>query len=145
MSKTPNWKNIVKTLFRHCGHDEPYLVDDADEDVVKNLRSLLNEIGETGPVMLVLDNVCPGSESFVEAFKVQVPDCKILITSRVEFPRFSTSLFLKPLRDDDAVTLFRCFALLNDATRGTYVPTENYVKQVCYIHLISLRIPKLSI
>lgn len=118
VSKTPN-------LF---GHDEPCLID--DEDVAKNLRSLLNEIRETGPVMLVLDNVCPGSESFVEDIQVQVPDCKILITSRVELPRFSASLFLKPLRDDDAVTLFCRFALPNDATRGTYVPAEKYVKQV---------------
>jgi len=123
MSKTPS-------LF---GHDEPCLIDDMD--VVKNFRSLLNKIRETGPVMLVLDNVCPGSESLIDDFQVQVPDCKILITSRVEFPRFS-SLFLKPLRDDDAVTLFCRFALPNDAT--SYVPAEKYVKQVCYIHLISL-------
>jgi hypothetical protein len=47
--------------------------------------------------MLVVDNVWEGSESFVEAFIVQVPDCKILVTSRVKFPRFGTSLFLKPL------------------------------------------------
>jgi hypothetical protein len=143
VSKTPNLKNIVQTLFRHCGHDEPCLID--DDDAVKHLRSLLTKIGESCPMMLVLDNVCPGSESFVEDFKVQVPDCKILITSRVEFPRFSTSLFLKPLRDDDAVTLFGSFALPNDATRVTYVPAEKYVKQVCYIHLISLLILKLSI
>jgi hypothetical protein len=129
VSETPNLKNIVQKMFQDCEYEVPYLEDDDDDDAVRNLRSLLKKIGESCPVMLVLDNVCQGSESFVEAFKVQVPDCKILITSRVKFPRFRTS-FLKPLRVDDAVTLFRHFALTNDGERGTYLPDEEYVQQV---------------
>ncbi|WJX89727.1 hypothetical protein P8452_71699 [Trifolium repens] len=132
VSETPNLKNIVQKLFQDCEYEVPYLEDDDDDDAVRNLRSLLKKIGESCPVMLVLDNVCQGSESFVEAFKVQVPDCKILITSRVKFPRFRIS-FLKPLRVDDAVTLFRHFALTNDGERGTYLPDEEYVQQVAKV------------
>jgi len=129
VSKTPDLKNSVQRLFQHCENEKPHFID--DEDAVKNLRSLLSTIGKTDPVMLVLDNVWEGSESFVEAFEVQVPDCKILVTSRVEFPRFGTSLFLGPIGEDDVVTVFRHFALLNDGTRGSYVPDEEYVQQVC--------------
>ncbi|AET04042.2 disease resistance protein (CC-NBS-LRR class) family protein [Medicago truncatula] len=116
VAKNPDLKNIVQTLFEHCGHKKPYLVD--HDDAVKNLRCLLNKIGENRrPLMLVLDNVFQGSESFVNAFKVQVPDYKILITSR-------------PLSDDDAVTVFRHFALPNDGTTGSYVPDEDDVQQI---------------
>lgn len=132
VAKNPDLKNIVQTLFKHCGHKKPYLVD--HDDAVKNLRCLLNKIGGSCPLMLVLDNVFQDSESFVNAFKVQLPYYKILITSRVKFPRFRTSLFLKPLRDEDAVIVFRHFALPNDGTIGSYVPDEDDVQQVCYIH-----------
>ncbi|CAK8562367.1 unnamed protein product [Lathyrus sativus] len=127
LSKTSNAENIVQNLFQHCGHDEPCLVDDGD--AVKQLSSLLKKIGGNCPVMLVLDNVCPGLESFVETLQVQVPFCKILIISRVVFPRFET-LCLRPLGIDDAVTLFRRFALPDDGKRGTYVPDDEYVRQV---------------
>jgi hypothetical protein len=135
VSKTANLKNIVHKLFRRCGHDEPCLVD--DEDAAKQLSCLLKKIRESCPVTLVLDNVCPGIESFVETLQVQVPDCKILITSRVVFPRFETSS-LRPQSIDDVVTLFCRFALPNDGKKGTYVPDEQYVQQVCYIHPITL-------
>lgn len=124
-------------LFQHCGHDEPCLVDNGD--ALKQLSSLLKKIGEGRPLMLVLDNVCPGLESFVETLQVQVPFCKILIISRVVFPRFET-LFLRPLGIDDAVTLFRRFALPDDVKRGTYVPDDEYVQQVSYICPISLNV-----
>ncbi|XP_058766132.1 probable disease resistance protein At5g66900 isoform X2 [Vicia villosa] len=127
LSKTPNLKSIVQNLFQHCGYNEPCTVD--NEDAVKQLSSLINKIGESCPVMLVLDNVCLGLESFVETLQVQVPNCKILITSRVVFPRFKT-LSLKPLSIDDAVTLFHHFALPNDGEKGTYAPDEEHVQQV---------------
>jgi hypothetical protein len=111
---------------------KPYLVN--HDDSVKNLRCFLNKIGGSCPLMLVLDNVFQGSESFVKAFKVQVPDCKILITSRVKFPRFRTSLFLKPLRDDDAVTVFHHFAQPNHETRGSYMKMMMYSRFVIFIH-----------
>ncbi|CAI8609221.1 unnamed protein product [Vicia faba] len=127
LSKTPNSEKIVQNLFQHCGHDEPCLIKNGD--AVKELSSLLKKIGESCPVMLVLDNVCPGLESFVETLQVQVPFCKILIISRVVFPRFET-LFVRPLSIVDAVTLFRRFALPDDGKRGTYVPDEEYVQLV---------------
>jgi hypothetical protein len=88
---------------------------------------------------LVFDNVFPGLESFFETLQVQVPNCKILVTSRVVFRRFETSS-LKPLNNDDAVTLFRRVALPMDWKKRTYVPDEQYVQQVCYIHTITLNI-----
>jgi hypothetical protein len=79
VSKTPDLENIVQKLFRNFGPDEPRLVD--DEDALNQLSSLLKKIGKSGPVMLVFDNVFPGLESFFETLQVQVPNCKILVTS----------------------------------------------------------------
>lgn len=128
LSKTPDLTMIVQTVFKHCGLPEPELVSGQDHAVVL-LKRLMKKIGES-PTMLVLDNVWSGSDSVVEEFLVQSSDYKILVTSRVEFPRFSTSR-LDPLsRDDDAVTLFRSFALPNDGIRRPYIPHKELVQQV---------------
>ncbi|KAI4327491.1 hypothetical protein L6164_019944 [Bauhinia variegata] len=112
-SKSPNLKIIVEKLFQHWGFQAPEF--QSDESAVSGLELLLKEIG-TSPKLLVLDDVWVGSESLVDKFKFQIPDYKILVTSRVAFPRFGTPCHLKPLSHDDALTLFRRFALQNDNT-----------------------------
>ena len=124
-SKRPNLKIIVQTLFEHCGYQVPEF--QSDEDAINRLGFLLRQIGES-PILLVLDDVWPGSESLVENFKFQMPDYKILVTSRVAFPRFGPQIHLDPLCYDDAITLFRHFALLNDSS--PYI-TDNLVQKVC--------------
>ena len=101
-----------------------------NEEAARQLSCLLKKIEESCPVMLVLDNVCRGIESFIDTLQVQVPDCKILIISRVVFPRFETSS-LRPLGIDDAVTLFCRFSQPNDGKKGTYVPDTT-----CLLYLL---------
>ncbi|KAJ1419102.1 P-loop containing nucleoside triphosphate hydrolase [Sesbania bispinosa] len=59
----------------------------SDEDATNRLGPLLRQVGRN-PILLVLDDVWPGSEWLVEKFKFNKPDYKILVTSRVAIPRF---------------------------------------------------------
>ena len=127
VSKTPNLKAIVQTLFEHCGLRVPEFR--SDEDAINRLGLLLRQVGNgDSPILLVLDDVWPGSESLVEKFKFQITDYKIIVTSRVAFPRFSTQCHLKPLDHDDAVSVFRHFAQLK--VTSSYKPDENLVQEV---------------
>ncbi|KAK7263084.1 hypothetical protein RJT34_30668 [Clitoria ternatea] len=124
-SKTPKLKTIVERLFEHCGYQVPEFQN--DEDAVNRLGFLLRQFGGS-PLLLVLDDVWPGSEALVEKFKVQISDYKILVTSRVAFPRFGTQCILKPLVDNDATALFRHYALLEESSSS--VPDEELVQKV---------------
>jgi hypothetical protein len=84
-----------------------------DEDAINRLGLLLRQVGRN-PILLVLDDVWPGSEGLVERFKFQMPDYKILVTSRVAFRRFGAPYQLDPLDHDHAVSLFLHFAQSND-------------------------------
>ncbi|XP_057416610.1 probable disease resistance protein At5g66900 [Lotus japonicus] len=124
-SKTPNLKNIVERLFEHCGYPVPEF--QSDEDAVNQLGLLLRKI-EGSSILLVLDDVWPGSEALVEKFRFRISDYKILVTSRVTFPRFGTPCILKPLGHEDAMTLFRHYALLKKSNSNT--PDEDLVQKV---------------
>nr|KYP43404.1 putative disease resistance protein At5g66900 family [Cajanus cajan] len=124
-SKTPKLKITVERLFEHCGYQVPDF--QSDEDAVNQLGSLLRQIGRSS-MLLVLDDVWPGSEALVEKFKVQIPDYKILVTSRVAFPRFGTQYILKPLVHEDAITLFRHYALLEECVSS--IPDKELVQKV---------------
>jgi len=125
VSETPNLKNIVKTLFEQYGLPVPDFIN--DEDAINRMGNLLREVGRN-PILLVLDDVWPKSEALVEKFKFQMPDYKILVTSRVGFRRFGTPCQLNPLDHDSAVTLFRHFAQLNKSS--SYTPDKNLVHEV---------------
>ncbi|KAK7263088.1 hypothetical protein RJT34_30672 [Clitoria ternatea] len=127
VSRTPNLKTIVQTLFDHCG--KRVLEFQSDEDAINRLGLLLRQVGfEGSPILLVLDDVWPGSEALVEKFKFQISNYKILVTSRVSFPRFGNSCYLKPLDHDDAISLFRHFAQLESSS--SYKPDENLVQEI---------------
>ena len=119
MSKTPNLKTIVQTLCQCYGQN---FADLGDDHTVRQLKNLLQGIGKR-PLMLVLDDVWSASESLIDDFQVhELPDYKILVTSRFNFHRFGTSVQLKPLSPEDAVTLFSHF---------TEVPeTNDFVRRV---------------
>ncbi|KAI4314931.1 hypothetical protein L6164_027791 [Bauhinia variegata] len=103
VSQTPNLKIIVQTLYEDCGLQRREFHN--DEEAINKLGNLLIEIGKS-PILLVLDDVWPGSESLIEKFKCSIPDYKILVTSRVAFVGFDTISPLKPLGHEDAEKLF---------------------------------------
>ncbi|KHN42056.1 Putative disease resistance protein [Glycine soja] len=125
VSKTPNLKYIVETLFEHCGCPVPKF--QSDEDAINRLGVLLRLVGKN-PILLVLDDVWPSSEALVEKFKIDIPDYKILVTSRVSFPRFGTPCQLDKLDHDHAVALFCHFAQLNG--KSSYMPDEKLVDEI---------------
>ncbi|KAK2372732.1 putative disease resistance protein [Trifolium repens] len=125
VSKTPNWKIIAQTLFEYCGLRVPEFNN--DEDAINRLTSLLSDVGKN-PILLVLDDVWPGSESLVEKFKFEMPDYKILVTSRDAFRRFGTPFKLDPLDLHHAVTLFQHFAQLN--VSSLFMPDNNLLHEI---------------
>ncbi|KAJ4714948.1 Disease resistance protein [Melia azedarach] len=124
-SKTPNVKVMVGKIFQHKHFRVPEF--QSDEDAIHNLERLLKEIG-TKPILLVLDDVWSGSESLLHKFRFQVPNYKILVTSRSKFPQYGAGYQLKPLNDEAALTLFRHSAILPDG--NPYIPDENLVKKI---------------
>lgn len=125
VSRTPNLKTIVETLIEYCGCRVPDF--QSDEDAINRLGILLRRVGKN-PILLVLDDVWPSSEALIEKFKIQIPDYKILVTSRVAFPRFGTPCQLDRLDHDHAVALFCHFAQPNDG--GSYKPDQNLVDEI---------------
>jgi len=67
-------KTIVERIYEHCGYPVPEF--QSDEDGVKRLGLLLKKV-EGSPLLLVLDDVWPSSESFVEKLQFQISDFKI--------------------------------------------------------------------
>jgi hypothetical protein len=127
VSKNPDLKIVAQTLFQHCQHVVPQFQN--DEDAINQLETLLRQVG-INPILLVLDDVWPGSESLVEKLsKFEMPNYKILVTSRVAFRRFGTPCKLDPLDHDHAVSLFYHFAQLNDSS-SSYMPDKNLVHKI---------------
>ncbi|AES94769.1 putative powdery mildew resistance protein, RPW8 [Medicago truncatula] len=125
VSETPNLKNIVKTLFEQCGRPVPDFTN--EEDAINQLGHLLSQF-ERSQILLVLDDVWPGSESLVEKFTFKLPDYKILVTSRVGFRRFGTPCQLNPLDEDPAASLFRHYAQLHHII--SYMPDGDLVDEI---------------
>ncbi|KAK4584481.1 hypothetical protein RGQ29_022278 [Quercus rubra] len=126
VSKTPNVKVIVQNLFNYKDM-QPKVQIQSDEDAIDQLSQLLNHI-RPNPILLILDDVWLGSESLPEMFKFDIPDYKILVTSRTAFPRFEFTYHLEPLNDEDAMTLFRHSASLKEGS--TYIPPEEDIKKI---------------
>ncbi|CAI8609217.1 unnamed protein product [Vicia faba] len=124
-SKTPQLKIIIERIFEHCGHSVPEF--QSDEDAVNELGLLLKKI-EGRPILLVLDDVWPGSEDLVEKFQFQISDYKILVTSRVALSRFDKTFILKPLVHDDAVSLFRHYTQLEK--KNSNIPDKDLIQKV---------------
>jgi len=110
----------------------------SDEDAIKRLEVLMRKI-EGSPLLLVLDDVWPGSEALVEKFKFQMSDYKILVISRIAFPKFSTQFILKPLAHEDAMTLFRHHALLEESSSkcSLSIPNEEIVQKVRNLYFLA--------
>ncbi|XP_023644254.1 probable disease resistance protein At5g66900 isoform X2 [Capsella rubella] len=103
VSSTPNFRVIVQNLLQHNGYEA--LTFENDSQALVGLRKLLEELKETGPILLVLDDVWRGAESLLQKFQLKLPNYKILVTSRSDFPSFGSNYHLKPLEDEDAKAL----------------------------------------
>ncbi|KAE9614333.1 putative winged helix-turn-helix DNA-binding domain, leucine-rich repeat domain, L [Lupinus albus] len=124
-SKMAKLEIIVERLFEHCGYQVPEF--QSNEDAINELGFLLRIIGES-PILLVLDDVWPGSEPLIEKFKFQLSDYKILVTSRVAFPKLGTPYILKPLRHEEAMALFHHIALFEGSK--SIFPDEDLVRKI---------------
>nr|POF20208.1 putative disease resistance protein [Quercus suber] len=126
VSKTPNVKVIVQNLLNYKNMQPNFQIQ-SDEDAIDQLSQLLNHL-RPNPILLILDDVWLGSESLPEKFKFDLPNYKILVTSRTAFPRLKFTYHLKPLDDVDAMTLFRHSASLHD--ENSYIPAEEDAKKI---------------
>ncbi|KAJ1436511.1 Powdery mildew resistance protein, RPW8 domain [Sesbania bispinosa] len=124
-AKTPKLNTILQKLFQHTGYQVPEF--QSDEDAVNQLEHLLKDIGKKGPILLVVDDVWPGSESLVDNFVLEIPNYKILVTSRFAIGRFGPPYVLKPLGEADAVNLFHHSASLKQSS--TDIP-DHVVKEI---------------
>ncbi|XP_050252910.1 probable disease resistance protein At5g66900 isoform X2 [Quercus robur] len=135
VSKSLNLMVIVQRLFHHIWDRKPELFHhkcdwepefQSDEDAINQLEVLLTHIGSS-PILLILDDVWPGSEFRLEKFKFDIPKFNILVTSRSTLPEFSFTYNLKPLNDEDAMTLLRHSASLQDGS--SHIP-DDVIKKI---------------
>ena len=125
---------IVQRLFLHiCGQEPEF---QSDDDAINQLQELLTKIGSS-PILLILDDVWSGSEIRLEKFKFNMPKYNILVTSRTIFPEFGLTYNLKPLNDEDATTLLRHSASLQDG--NSRIPVE-IIEKVLYQSVIYIYI-----
>ena len=117
---------IVQSLCHNICHQEPEFLN--DDDAINKLQELLTQIGSS-PILLILDDVWSGSEFRLEKLMIHVPNFNILVTSRTSFPGFSFTYNLKPLNDEDATTLLRHSASLQDGS--SHIPVVVIKKVLC--------------
>ncbi|XP_022775219.1 probable disease resistance protein At5g66900 isoform X2 [Durio zibethinus] len=128
VSKAPNVEIILRKLLQVNDHRMPEF--QSEEDALNQLEQNLRQMA-TDPILLILDDVWSGSESLVDKLKFSLPDYKILVTSRFAFARFDSTYILKPLHDDDAMTLFHHSAFSQNG--NPYIPEDlvNKVMKSC--------------
>ncbi|KAJ6733054.1 PLANT BROAD-SPECTRUM MILDEW RESISTANCE PROTEIN RPW8 [Salix koriyanagi] len=126
VSKKPNLKVIVQNLFLRKGlpHAPEF---QSDDDAVNHLEQLL-KLTRPHPILLVLDDVWPESESLIDKLKFQIPDYKILVTSTCVFPRFPSTCRLNRLNEVDAKDLFTSSAILPD--QSSYNPDKSILDKI---------------
>ncbi|KAM5576401.1 putative disease resistance protein [Rosa sericea] len=129
VTKKSTFNLIVQGLHQRKSTDIPMFQDEVT--AVKWLRKFLMEEGQN-PVLLVLDDVWSESKYILEKFdEVKMPNFKILVTSRSQFPEYGSIYHLKSLNDRDAMTLFRHSASLGDGqwnslAREIVAPCKGY-------------------
>ncbi|KAL5557106.1 hypothetical protein UlMin_039342 [Ulmus minor] len=114
-TKKPSLELIVHRLFQHNGYKAPFIQD--KEEALNMLIMFLKNKGKDHPILLVLDDVWSGPESrsFLLKLLPTRKEYKILVTSRsklLDFPSYQ----LEPLHDEDAMTLFKHYASLENGS-----------------------------
>ncbi|CAM8912308.1 unnamed protein product [Rhodiola kirilowii] len=75
-----------------------------NEAALDYLKTMYMEVDS--PKLVVLDDLWSGSEHLIDRFSSEVPNLKILVTSRFELRRFRSLYKLKLLNNEDAKELF---------------------------------------
>ncbi|KAJ9691632.1 hypothetical protein PVL29_013738 [Vitis rotundifolia] len=135
VSKVPNIKLMVRKLFEHNHCRVPEF--QTDQDAIIQLEQLLKKQAEKAPVLLVLDDVWGGPDIRVEPefpfqeFKnFEIPECRILVTSRYEFGSFGSAYKLDLLHGEEAMTLFRHSAFPTDGDFMLDKDFKDLVKEI---------------
>ncbi|KAL6312282.1 hypothetical protein AAG906_016390 [Vitis piasezkii] len=116
VSKAPNIKLMVRELFEHNHRPVPEF--QTDQHAIKELKRLLTEQAEKAPVLLVLDD---------EFKRFEIPELRILVTSRYEFRSFGSAYKLDLLHGEEAMTLFRYSAFPTD---GDFTLDEDFDEDI---------------
>lgn len=125
VSQKASLKDIVLKIFQHSRQPNPVFQN--NEDMMNQLESLMRRLVETGPILLVLDDVWSEWNSYIQKFNFGIPNYKILITSRFVFQNFDHTYKLDILSEKDSTTLFCHFALKKDSSSKI---SEELIKEV---------------
>ncbi|PRQ55608.1 putative powdery mildew resistance protein, RPW8 [Rosa chinensis] len=99
-------RRIVRKLNKYKKTESPDNIDDT-VIAVEWLQQFLNKAGQN-PILLVLDDVWPGSEFLLKKFnECKMSNCKILVTSIYNFPGFSSRYYFEPLDEYNAIILLQ--------------------------------------
>ncbi|KAM2622148.1 hypothetical protein TB2_026811 [Malus domestica] len=120
VSKKPKLENIVQDLYQRKGFQAPTFQNEVS--TATWLQRFLKEEGQN-PLLIVLDDVWPGSESLVEKFdQFKTENYKFLVTSRSEFRGYGSPYYLQSLDHDNAMKLFHHSASLGD--KSSHIPKD---------------------
>ncbi|XP_022865570.1 probable disease resistance protein At5g66900 [Olea europaea var. sylvestris] len=109
VSTAPNLQLMVQKVFQ-SNKNQQVPIFQSDEDAINQLEQLfLQQVGPA-PILLVLDDMWPGSKSLIDQFLLPIHGYKILVTSRFVFPQFEWTYKLNMLNHQDAMTLFHHYA-----------------------------------
>ncbi|KAK8519031.1 hypothetical protein V6N12_012264 [Hibiscus sabdariffa] len=128
VSKAPNLEVILNRLL--------HVLDPSGVPEFQSVEDGLNQLKDKiehramDCMLLVLDDVWSGCEILVDKLMFNLSNYKILITSRFAFRRFNT-YHLKPLNDDNAMTLFRHSAFMHNNKRRIPEDIVNKVLESC--------------
>ncbi|KAK4712246.1 hypothetical protein R3W88_006759 [Solanum pinnatisectum] len=134
VTKKQKIKCIVGEIFEKKGYRVPEF--DTEDDAICQLNNFLR--GITQPILLVLDDVWSESELIIDHLKLQIPDFKILVTSRFVFPKFDTYK-LKGLSEKDAKHLF-CTSAFKDGIPDVRLDLVDKVVRSCGGFPLALRV-----
>ncbi|CAH8389519.1 unnamed protein product [Eruca vesicaria subsp. sativa] len=132
VSSTPNLRLIVQHLLQHKGYET--VTFDNDTQAGNVLRILLEEHKGDEDILLVLDDVwSSGAESFLENFPTDIPNLKILVTSRFDSLGFGYNYKLKPLEKEDAkALLIQCASPPDHASDAEYEHLLQKILERCH-------------
>ncbi|KAI3755006.1 hypothetical protein L1987_54798 [Smallanthus sonchifolius] len=138
VSETPNFMVIVNN-FLNPNHLSQEAMVQSNEDAKDKLHKYLLE-QVSAPILLVLDGV--QSDLFDTNFEFKIRGYKILVTSRMTFPKYD-SFRLDPLSDEDARALFVHSAFGKRETIPSATIDDDLVNQMvkcCKKHPLTLSV-----
>ncbi|XP_045786292.1 probable disease resistance protein At5g66900 [Trifolium pratense] len=137
-AKTPKLNAIVRKIYQHTGYEVPEF--QSDEDTFNQLEYLMKQIVKKSPILLVLDDVWLESVSLVDNFVFEIPNYKIMVTSRFAIARFGHPFVLKPLSEAHAINLFKHSASLTKTSSDVPDDVVKKIVRCCSGSPLALRV-----